>query len=146
MSFPLTLPVWWSITLSCQPHTSNTSNTSNTGIFFFKGRKIFWNKLRVFPVDCSWRPDVSTEILLNFERIKLMELFQDLVNMAFLKNSLGLGIVNSGMRDDDDKFSSIILLHEKLSISLLCKSAQVCKIYCWKWLFCGKKTASCMVI
>ena len=49
-----------------------------------------------------------------------MELFQDLVNIhpAFLKNSLGLGIIKSGMRDDDDKFSSRILLHEKLPVLL----------------------------
>ena len=49
-----------------------------------------------------------------------MELFQDLVNIhpAFLKNSLGLGIIKSGMRDDDDKFSSIFIVHEKLPVLL----------------------------
>ena len=49
-----------------------------------------------------------------------MELFQDPVNIhpAFLKNSLGLGIIKSGMRDDDDKFSSIFILHEKLPVLL----------------------------
>ena len=62
-----------------------------------------------------------------------MELFHDLVNIqsAFLKNSLGLGIIKSGMRDDDDKFSSRILLHEKLPVLLemIVLWEQNCKLY-----------------